>query len=76
MESRAKGITGMPGMRATTPDVAETMPRLMGFMANCVTSALSVEPSTPALDTRKPAAIEMIRAGLWVTRPSPIVMRV
>ena len=39
-------------------------------------SALSAEPSTPAFETRKPAAIEMISAGIWLTRPSPIVRRV
>ncbi|MPN33269.1 hypothetical protein SDC9_180754 [bioreactor metagenome] len=50
------------------------MPRLIGFMASWATRALSAEPSTPAFDTRKPAAIEMIRAGIWLTRPSPMVM--
>jgi transposase len=52
------------------------MPRATGFMASWVTRALSAAPSTPALDTRKPAAIEMIRAGIWLTRPSPMVIRV
>ena len=66
----------MPGIRPITPAAAETMPRLTGFMASWVTRALSAEPSTPALDTRKPAAIEMIRAGIWLTRPSPMVMMV
>ena len=69
-------MIGMPGMKAITPAAAETMPRLIGFMASWLTRALSAEPSTPALDTRKPAAIEMIRAGIWLTRPSPMVMMV
>ena len=47
-----------------------------GFIASWVTRALSAEPSTPALETRKPAAIEMTSAGTWLTRPSPMVMMV
>ena len=66
----------MPGSRAITPAQAETMPRPTGFIASWATSALSAEPSTPALETRKPAAMEMIRAGIWLTRPSPMVSRV
>ena len=52
------------------------MPRLIGFIASCATRALSAEPSTPDLETRKPAAMEMISAGTWLTRPSPMVMMV
>src|SRR5271155_2938606 len=33
--------------------------------------ALSAEPRVPPLATRRPAAREMMRAGIWVTRPSP-----
>ena len=69
----AKGRIGMPGIRPMTPAAAETMPRLTGLAASWATRALSAEPSTPALETRKPAAIEMTRAGTWVTRPSPTV---
>ena len=76
MEIAAKGRIGMPGTSAITPDAAATMPRLTGFMASWVTSALSAEPSTPDLETRKPAEIEMTRAGIWLTRPSPMVIRV
>ena len=76
IDTRAKGMIGMPGIKAITPAAAETMPKATGFMANCATRALSAEPSTPALETRKPAAIEMIRAGIWLTKPSPIVMMV
>ena len=43
-----------------TPAEAETMPRPTGFMASWVTRALSAEPSTPALETTMPAAIEKI----------------
>ena len=32
--------------------------------------------SLPARVTMMPAAVEMIRAGIWVTRPSPTVSRV
>ena len=66
----------MPGMKAITPAAAETMPSATGFMASWATRALSAEPSTPDLETRKPAAIEMTRAGIWLTRPSPMVMMV
>ena len=76
VEIRAKGIIGMPGMKARTPAEAATMPRLTGFMASWATRALSAEPSTPDLETRKPAAIEMTRAGTWLTRPSPMVRTV
>jgi hypothetical protein len=69
-------MIGMPGIRAMTPDEAETMPRATGFMASWVVRALLALPSTPALDTTIPAAIEMIRAGIWLTRPSPMVIRV
>ena len=34
-------------------------------------TALSAEPRVPPLATRRPAASEMMRAGIWVTRPSP-----
>ena len=76
IETRLKGMIGMPGMIASTPAAAETMPRLIGLVASWVTRALSAEPSTPALETRKPAAIETIRAGIWLTRPSPMLMMV
>ncbi len=72
----ANGSIGMPGTRAITPAAAETMPSATGFIASWVTRALSAAPSTPALDTRKPAAIEITRAGTWLTRPSPMVMMV
>ena len=52
------------------------MPSETGFMASWVTRALSAAPSTPALETRKPAAIEMTSAGTWLTSPSPMVMMV
>ena len=66
----------MPGIRAMTPAAAETMPRLIGFMASWATRALSAEPSTPDLETSRPAAIEITSAGIWLTRPSPMVMMV
>ena len=69
----ANGISGMPGTTAITPEAAETTPRLTGLVASWLTSALSAEPSTPAFETRKPAAMEMMSAGTWLTRPSPIV---
>ena len=72
----AKGARGMPGTMPITPAAAETMPRLTGLVASCSTMALSAEPSTPDLETRKPAAIEMTRAGTWLTRPSPMVRTV
>ena len=72
----AKGTSGMPGMIPTTPAAAETMPSEIGLVASWATSALSAEPSTPALDTRKPAAIEITSAGTWLTRPSPMVSTV
>ncbi len=75
-EMAAKGRMGMPGTRAMTPAAAETMPRPTGLEASWVTRALSAEPSTPDLETRKPAAMEMIRAGIWLTRPSPMVITV
>ncbi len=37
---------------------------------------MSVEPSTPAFDTIRPAAVETISAGIWLTSPSPTVSRV
>jgi hypothetical protein len=64
----------MPGIRAMTPDEAETMPRATGFIDSWRVRAALAEPSTPALETTRPAAIEMIRAGIWLTRPSPMVM--
>ena len=76
MEMAAKGRMGMPGTRAITPEAAETMPIDTGFMPSCFIRALSAAPSTPALETRKPAAMEMIRAGNWLTKPSPMVMMV
>ena len=36
---------------------------LTGLPASWVTSALSADPSTPALETRKPAAMEITSAG-------------
>ena len=64
----------MPGISAMTPEAAETMPRLTGFIASWATSALSAEPSTPDFETSRPAAIEITSAGIWLTRPSPMVM--
>ena len=72
----AKGRSGIPGTTPITPAAADTMPRLTGLVASWVTRALSAAPSTPALETRKPAAMEMIRAGTWLTRPSPMVSTV
>ncbi len=69
----AKGKSGIPGTMAITPAAADTMPRDTGLVASWVTSALSAEPSTPAFETRKPAAMEITRAGTWLTRPSPMV---
>ena len=69
----AKGRSGMPGTTPITPAAADTMPMLTGFPASWVASALSAEPSTPALETRKPAAMEMTSAGTWLTSPSPMV---
>ncbi len=66
----------MPGIRAMTPAAAETMPSAMGLVASWVTRALSAEPSTPDLETSRPAAMEMTRAGIWLIRPSPMVMMV
>ena len=69
-------MSGMPGTKPITPEAAATMPSATGFIASWVYSALSAEPSTPDLETRKPAAMEMIRAGTWLTRPSPMVSTV
>ena len=74
--SAANGTIGMPGISASTPAAAETMPRAIGFIASWATRALSALPSTPAFDTRKPAAIEITRAGIWLTRPPPMVRTV
>ncbi|MNY45999.1 hypothetical protein D3C86_1811410 [compost metagenome] len=73
MARAAKGISGMPGIRPIRPAAPETTPSDTGLVASCATRALSAVPSTPALDTRKPAAMEMMMAGTWVTRPSPMV---
>ena len=35
-----------------------------------------MSPSVAARVTIRPAAIEMSSAGIWVTRPSPMVSRV
>ena len=35
-----------------------------------------MSPSSPTRDTTRPAATEMISAGSWATRPSPMVSRV
>ncbi len=75
-EMAPKKMRGMPGTSPMTPEAADTTPSATGLRASCSTIALSAEPSTPAFDTRKPAAIEMIRAGIWVTRPSPIVSKI
>ena len=69
-------MIGMPGTKAMMPEAAETMPSEIGLVASWATSALSAEPSTPALETRKPAEIEITSAGTWLTRPSPMVMMV
>ena len=69
----ANGISGIPGIRPIRPAAPETTPSDTGLVANCVTRALSAVPSTPAFDTRKPAAMEMMMAGTCVTRPSPMV---
>jgi hypothetical protein len=66
----------MPGTRPIAPEAAATMPSATGFMASCVYRALSAEPSTPDLETRNPAAMEMTSAGTWLTRPSPMVRTV
>ena len=76
MEITAKGRIGMPGTRAITPAAADTMPRATGFMASWATRALSAAPSTPDLETSRPAAMEMTSAGTWLTRPSPMVITV
>ncbi|MNR34582.1 hypothetical protein D3C85_1523680 [compost metagenome] len=69
----ANGISGMPGIRPIRPAAPETTPSDTGLLASWLTRALSAVPSTPAFDTRKPAATETMMAGIWVTRPSPTV---
>ncbi len=55
---------------------AAAMPSAFGIVASWRAMALSAEPETPAFDTSRPAAVETISAGIWVTRPSPTVSRV
>ena len=55
---------------------AADMPSARGYATSCRPSAPAAAPRTPALDTRRPAAVDTIRAGTWLTSPSPTVSSV
>ena len=61
---------------AATISAAGHAERLRDRATSWPNSALSAAPSTPALETSRPAAVETISAGICVTRPSPMVSRV
>ena len=56
--------------------MAAVTPRARGKAPSWPNTAMSARPATPALDTRRPAATEMIRPGIWETSPSPMVSSV
>ena len=66
----------MPGSSAREPRRKAHIPIARGWPPNCLNSVFSVAPEIPALVTTRPAAVDTIKAGIWVTSPSPTVSRV
>lgn len=76
LPSTAKGMKGRPGRSARPISSTADMPNALGKRPSCSPSASPARPFIPPFDTSRPAAVETIRAGIWLTRPSPTVRMV
>ena len=75
-EQQRKGSIGRPGTIASTasrPLVVAERPRVGAELAE---QGAVGRVATPALATRRPAAVDTTRAGICETRPSPTVSSV
>ncbi|MNC72559.1 hypothetical protein D3C75_1236230 [compost metagenome] len=52
--------------------VPATTNRSLGFCRSCPVRSVAKFPSELARVTIKPDAVEIIKAGIWLTRPSPM----
>ena len=64
---------GMPGTSAITTRAAATIAAGRQLRANSCDSRCAVVSVAPPRDSSSAAAIEVISAGIWLTRPSPMV---
>ncbi len=65
------GNSGRPGIRPRMTSSEAATKRARGWAPSWPNTAWLAEPRVPPLETSMPAASETIRAGIWVTRPSP-----
>ena len=73
---RMKTKLGMPGIRPMIPRMEAVIHMTRGLANIWPRNWLLMSSSSPTRVTTMPAAMEMISAGIWATRPSPIVSRV
>ena len=68
------GIVGIPGTIPITASKPDTTPRTRGSLNISFLISTESDSSLPeALDTIKPVAVEISKAGICETRPSPTV---
>ena len=67
------GSIGVPGSKPNAAIRKPDIPSAFGYMLSWPNTALSVEPMTPDFETKRPAAVDTVSAGICVTRPSPTV---
>ena len=69
----SRGRVGVPGI---TPRITRIMPVVVnarGWAVNCPITSVFRLPSDTERVTIMPVAVEIIRDGIWDTRPSPMV---
>jgi hypothetical protein len=71
--STKKGSFGIPGSRPIAKIVLAAMAVAFGRLPSWVARLAPSADSVLSLVTSTPAAVEMSSAGIWLTRPSPMV---
>ncbi len=69
------GSFGMPGSRASASAPQPAMSSAVRDWDSCLDAAVPMSPSAVARVTTMPVDTDSSRAGIWVTRPSPMVSR-
>ena len=73
MANTKNGSAGMPGMSPMANIVPDAMSVALGCELTCDIRLGPRLVLLVSLVTRTPAAVEMNSAGIWLTRPSPMV---
>ena len=64
---------GIPGNTPKIPSTAATTPSALLLASNCLDTWPEKSSSVATRVTKIPAAVEMMSAGIWATKPSPMV---